>query len=139
MKDQNCFYCMDTDKRRELMTEITSLKLADLYLFRDQTYTGRCVLKFRDHKTDFSQLTDEENLEFAKELRQVAAALTKAFHPDKINYAVYGDLVPHLHIHIVPKYKGGPQWGGPFTDTGPKKYLSDAEYQELIAKIRAAL
>ena len=58
---------------------------------------------------------------------------------DKLNYAVYGDLSPHLHVHIVPKYKGGVSWGQPFSDSLPKVLLTDAEYDAMIADLRAKL
>ena len=61
------------------------------------------------------------------------------FHPDKINYATFGDLVPHVHVHMVPKYKDGLQWGAPFDDSVPKKLLTEEEYNEMIEKIRSAL
>jgi hypothetical protein len=41
-------------------------------------------------------------------------AIYEAFHPDKINYAAYGDGYPHVHFHLVPKYRGGKSWGSPF-------------------------
>ena len=36
------------------------------------------------------------------------------FCPDKINYAIYGDIVNHFHMHIVPKYKDKKNWGSPY-------------------------
>ena len=50
---------------------------------------------------------------------EVAKAIHRAFHPDKINYGSYADVVS-TYIHIVPKYIGGPNWGGPFADDNPK-------------------
>ena len=135
-KDPACFYCQDDDRRKALMIEIMKLGSSTLYLFRDQKNRGRCVLKLNDHKTDLSQLSDDEYGLFTRELRAVARALTALFHPDKINYAIYGDLVPHLHVHIVPKRKDGPQWGSPFSDSVPKKILSDEEYEGLVSSIR---
>ena len=70
------------------------------------------------------------------ELREV---LDELYHPDKINYATYGDGMPHVHVHIVPKYKGGVSWGQPFSDSLPKVLLTDAEYDAMIADLRAKL
>ena len=91
---ENCFYCEDGEKRRSLMIEICKLEVSTVYLNRDQKHKGRCVLKLNEHKTDFSELTPEENAAFARDLRRLAIALNKLYSPDKINYAVYGDLVP---------------------------------------------
>lgn len=135
----NCFYCEDGEKRRSLMIEICSLSVSTLYLNRDQKHRGRCVLKFKDHKTDLSALTQDENTAFFSDLKKVSQALNELFHPGKINYAIYGDLVPHLHVHIVPKYENGLQWGGPFADDIPKQTLSDDEYRVLVNAIKEKL
>lgn len=128
----SCFYCEDGQTRKDLMIEILKLKTSTVYLNRDQKHKGRLVLKFKDHKTEVCQLTPEENQQFFNELSVVCQAMVNLFHPDKINYGIYGDGVPHLHIHIVPKYKDGLQWGGPFKDDVPKVLLSDEEYQDLV-------
>ena len=134
-----CFYCEDKEKRRSLMIEICKLSVSTLYLNRDQKHLGRCVLKLNEHKTDLSALSTEENAAFFGDLRRVSQALNKSYAPDKINYAIYGDLVPHLHVHIVPKYAEGLQWGGPFTDDIPKKTLAEEEYAAMIEAIKAEL
>ena len=70
---------------------------------------------------------------------RVAKALHKAFHPDKINYGAYGDTGHHLHFHLVPKYRDGYEWGGVFAMNPGRTLLTDAEYAELIAAIKANL
>ena len=65
--------------------------------------------------------------------------MQKLFHADKINYATYGDLLSHLHIHVTPKYQDGPDWGGPFRDDRPATVLSAEQYEERIEQIRAEL
>ena len=58
----------------------------------------------------------------------------------KINYGAYSDKLPHLHVHLVPKYVDGPAWGTTFTMMpDPKILLSPEDYTALAAKIRAAL
>jgi len=58
----------------------------------------------------------------------------------KINYAIYGDLVPHLHYHVVPKYRGGPNWGEPFALQPPaQRYLTEEGYSEVIGAIETNL
>ena len=110
-----------------------------VYLFRDQKNKGRCVVAFKGHKTEYFQLTPEENAGYFADVAKVAKVLDELYHPDKINYATYGDGMPHVHVHIVPKYKGGVSWGQPFSDSLPKVLLTDAEYDAMIADLRAKL
>ena len=120
MKKENCFYCTKNHELSDLMIKICDFENSTLYLFKDQRYPGRCVLAFHDH-------------------REVASVLKKIFHADKINYAIYGDLVSHFHVHIVPKKKDGPEWGIPFTDMKEKIYLTNEEYLSRIKLIKSSL
>ena len=64
---------------------------------------------------------------------------TRYFMPDKVNYGAYGDTGCHLHFHIVPKYKGGEEWGGTFEMNSGRTILTDAEYEEMAEALRQAL
>lgn len=139
MKKDECFYCTKDQKLFDLMIKICNFDNAVLYLFKDQRYPGRCVLAFSDHKEELFELTPKEQHSFMNSLSKTAKILKELFHADKINYAIYGDLVPHFHVHIVPKSQQDPEWRIPFTDTKEKIYLSEEEYLDRIQKIKKAL
>ena len=133
----NVFTVKKTTKSARL--DVCELPYSIVYLFRDQKNKGRCVVAFKGHKTEYFQLTPEENAGYFADVAKVAKVLDELYHPDKINYATYGDGMPHVHVHIVPKYKGGVSWGQPFSDSLPKVLLTDAEYDAMIADLRAKL
>jgi len=135
----SCFYCENGKKLRDLMIEICDFPYARVFLNRDQKHPGRCVVEFKEHKTEYFQLTEEERNGFFEAVAITAQAIDALYHPDKINYATFGDLVPHVHIHVVPKYSGGLQWGLPFDDTAPKVLLSDEEYADAVSKLAAKI
>ena len=134
-----CFYCENGEKLRSLMLEICELPYTKVYLNRDQKHRGRCIVALKDHKTEYFQMTPEENAGYFAEVSKVARAIFDLYHPDKINYATYGDGVPHVHVHIVPKYQDGLNWGAPFDDTLPKQLLSDGEYGEMVEALRTEI
>lgn len=134
-----CFYCDNCEPLFSLMTEICTLKASRVFLFRDQKNPGRCVVQYKEHKTELFQLTSEERAAFIDDVAAVAAAIWKLYQPQKINYATYGDGVPHLHVHVVPKREDTPSWGGPFSDQLPKVYLDAAEEKAAVAALRAEL
>ena len=70
----------------------------------------------------------EERDGYFAELAATAKAVFELYHPNKINYATFGDLVPHVHVHVVPKYENGPDWGSPFDDSQGKVELEEQEY-----------
>lgn len=134
-----CFYCENGEKLNSLMIEICSLTYADIYLNRDQKHKGRIVVVLKGHKTEYFQLTKAENQGFFSELALAAEAVYNLYRPDKINYATFGDGVPHVHVHVVPKYHGGLNWGMPFDDSLPKLVLGDREYEVMVMAIKAEI
>ena len=139
--DKNCMYCMIDNRVSDLMFEIAELKVSTFYFFKEQTHPGRCIIAFnKGHKGEVFELTEEERSAFMDDLSKASAAVKKVFNPDKINYASFGDKGPHLHFHIVPKYKDGTKWGEIF-DMMPedKIYIEEAEYKRYIEKLKAEL
>ena len=139
VKDQNCAYCMEGELVEKFGIKICDLSVSMLYLFKEQSHPGRVIVAYKDHVSEMVELTPEERAAYIEDVNRVAVALHKAFHPKKVNYGAYGDGGCHLHFHLVPKYKDEFEWGTPFAMNPGKKYLTDAEYGEMIAKIKAAL
>lgn len=136
----DCLYCRKDQRLNDLMIEIAPLGVSTLYLFKEQTYRGRCVVAYRHHVNELFELPDAELALFTKDVARAAKALKTAFNPAKINYGAYSDKLPHLHVHLVPKYVDGPSWGTTFTMMPePKQLLTDDAYAGLIAQIKVAL
>ncbi|KFF06135.1 HIT family protein [Flavobacterium reichenbachii] len=134
-----CLYCQNNDTLHQLMIKIEDLKVSQLFLFKEQSFTGRCNVVYNDHGVEFYELSDEQRNLFMEDVATAAKALAKAFNPTKINYGAYADTLSHLHFHIVPKYKDGYGFGGVFEMNPQKTYLSDTEYEAVIEKIKANL
>jgi ATP adenylyltransferase len=136
----DCLYCRKDQRLHDLMIEIAPLSASTLYLFKEQTHRGRCVVAYRAHVNELFELSDSELGLFTRDVARAAKAIKAAFNPNKINYGAYSDKLPHLHFHLVPKYEGGEKWGAPFEMMpANKKLLGDAEYAELIRAIKAKL
>jgi ATP adenylyltransferase len=139
-KDNNCMYCTMDNRVTDLMIEVCELSVSTLFLFKEQTHKGRCIVAYKDHVKELFELDEKELELYTKDLAKAAAAISKAFSPNKINYATYGDSVPHIHFHLVPKYVGGASWGQAF-EMSPKDkvFLSDEEYKDMINLIKGYL
>jgi ATP adenylyltransferase len=137
---RDCFYCRKDQRLHDLMIEIAPLEVSTLYLFKEQTYKGRCVVASRLHVNELFELPKAEIGLFMADVARAAKAMKAAFGAAKINYGAYADKLPHLHMHLVPKYQDGPSWGTTFTMMPePKKIISDAEYAQMIGAIKAQL
>lgn len=132
-----CLYCTNTFDN--LMIKIADLRVSRVFLFKEQTYRGRCLVAYKDHVNDLNELSEEDRNAFMADVCQVTSAMQKAFNPEKINYGAYSDKLSHLHFHLAPKSVDGPDYGGTFQMNPGKVYLTDAQYQELIDKVKANL
>jgi diadenosine tetraphosphate (Ap4A) HIT family hydrolase len=71
---------------------------------------------------------------------RVAAALDAVYRPTKMNYELLGNMVPHLHWHLVPRFAGDPLWPRPiWSEPHAEQLLEPADYRQAIARIRQAL
>lgn len=124
--------------------KVADLAASSLYLQRNQTYRGYCVLIFNPrHATGLETLTAGEYAAFAADLRRAAAAIHAATQPDLMNYATLGNVIPHLHYHIMPRYRTDPRWGAPIWESDLADMqvttLDDADFTALREKIKSEL
>ncbi len=134
-----CLYCQKLPILDELMIKICDLSVSQVFLFKEQSHPGRVNVVYKDHGVELHELNDEQRNAFMADVAKVGAAIQDAFNPFKINYGAFADTLSHLHMHIVPKYEGGYNFGGVIEMNPKKTYLSDTEYAETIEKIKAGL
>ena len=139
MKDQNCAYCMQGELAAAFAYPVCEVESGFLYVFKEQSHPGRCILAHHKHVSEMIDLTDEERNQFFADVTRVSRAIHKVFAPKKVNYGAYGDTGCHLHMHLVPKYEGGFEWGGTFEMNPASVTLTDEEYEEIAEKLRQAL
>ena len=123
---------------------IATLSVSSLYLAKNQTYRGQSQLIFdRRHAARPDELTRDEWMAFSADLFAAQAAIMRSVRADHVNIESLGNIVPHLHWHIVPRYRSDPRWGAPIWLTSLDDMivtpLGDADREALVAAIRAAL
>jgi len=64
-----------------------------------------------------------------------AQALDALFRPAKMNYEIHGNTIPHLHIHLFPRFAGDPFVGRPIDPRGPLHTRTGDD----LARMRRAL
>ena len=136
---KECLYCQSNETLHSLMIEIAQLSVSRVFIFKEQTYRGRCLVAYKDHVDDLNLLSDDDRNAFMADVAKVTRAMQKVFNPAKINYGAYADTLEHLHFHLIPKYVDGPDFGGVFRMNPKEVYLSDAEYQEMAGQLVAAM
>lgn len=140
----DCPYDAPRAESNEYWDLITSLSVSSLYLTKNQTYRGQCLLILdRRHAVHAGQLSEPEWIDFCADLFKAERAVARVFKPDHMNLASMGNVIPHLHWHIVPRYESDPRWGAPIWPTSladmPDTRLGEHERAALIDRLRDAL
>jgi diadenosine tetraphosphate (Ap4A) HIT family hydrolase len=75
-----------------------------------------------------------------EEVTMVAAALAGLLKPAKMNYELLGNMVPHMHWHLVPRFETDPLWPRPiWSEPHEPAILNPELYAERIEAIRNKL
>jgi diadenosine tetraphosphate (Ap4A) HIT family hydrolase len=82
----------------------------------DPHYPGFCRIIWNAHVREMSDLPPDARRTLMKTVFAVETAIRHLFAPDKINLASLGNQVPHLHWHIIPRWRDDrhfpePIWG----------------------------
>lgn len=79
----------------------------------DAAYPGFCRVIWNDHVKEMSDLSQEDRLAINEAVYQVELALVGVMKPFKVNQASLGNMVPHLHWHLIPRYEDDAQFPSP--------------------------
>jgi len=135
----SCFYCEKGEKLDSFTIKIGELGVSTLYLQKEQSYYGRCLLVYKRHVEEVFELDKTEWCAFMEDAHTVTGAMSKLYMPDKINVGMFGDTVRHLHAHVVPKRTGELDWNSIFQLNANKTFLSEEEYAQMVAAYRDCL
>lgn len=137
--DMNCAYCAEGKLVDAFGIKIGELPASKVYLFKEQSHKGRCIVASKFHVSEMVELSEADRNAFMADVCKVANAIHKLFCPAKVNYGAYGDTGHHLHFHLVPKYTGEFEWGGTFEMNPKRTTLTESEYAEMVAALKTAL
>ena len=137
----NCPLCPGRPDSNDTWDLVAKLGVSSLYLNKNQTYRGHCQLIFDlRHAARPDQVTAEEWAAFSADLHRAQGVIQQVTQADHVNLESLGNMVPHLHWHVVPRYRDDPRWGSPIwlTDGAQMKdtRLSEEERSALILELR---
>ncbi|MDQ3689724.1 MAG: HIT domain-containing protein [Chloroflexota bacterium] len=62
----------------------------------------------RRHVIEPYELPADESAQFWADAMRAAVAVASVVRPVKVNYEIHGNTIPHLHLHIFPRFRGDP-------------------------------
>ena len=75
-----------------------------IVIVRDTDYAGYCRVIWNTHIKEMTDLSAQQRAHCMRVVFAVEQAVRTVFMPDKINLASFGNVVPHLHWHVVPRF-----------------------------------
>jgi len=114
----------------------------------DVHYPGFCRVILNQHVKEMTDLPPAERLRLMNVVFAVETAVREVAQPDKINLASLGNVVPHLHWHVIPRWADDVNfpdaiWAAPRRNTPPRntppRHLPADFRQQLQARIKVLL
>jgi diadenosine tetraphosphate (Ap4A) HIT family hydrolase len=100
----NCTLCKDEIKPEEGQL-IWRGDDCRVILVNDPDLPGFCRVIWNRHVAEMTDLSYGEREHLMSLVFAVEEAIRHVMHPDKVNVASLGNMVPHLHWHVIPRYK----------------------------------
>ena len=136
MSAGSCELCVQAGG--EVLAENDFLRVV---LVDDAAYPGFCRVVLRAHVAEMTDLVPQDRSRMMQMVCKVESILREIMRPDKINLAAFGNMVPHLHWHVIPRYRDDrhfpqPVWGSAQRETDPQVL---AARHALLPQLRARL
>jgi diadenosine tetraphosphate (Ap4A) HIT family hydrolase len=126
------------DERLEGDTlEVGVTGICQLRLMNDARWPWLVLVPMMPGASEMHDLPKQQQRRLAQEMMIAGAALKRATGCEKINSAALGNVVRQLHVHVVARNTGDPNWPGPVWGFGARQPYDEPSW--LIAKIRDEL
>uniref|UniRef100_Q477Y5 Histidine triad (HIT) protein n=1 Tax=Dechloromonas aromatica (strain RCB) TaxID=159087 RepID=Q477Y5_DECAR len=107
----------------------------------DPYYPGFCRVIWNDHVREMTDLDPAARDALMRIVYAVETVVRQLFSPDKINLASFGNVVPHVHWHIIPRWEDDrhfpePVWGAVHRDgVAPRAVVSNEEIALVLGRV----
>ncbi|HPT50348.1 MAG TPA: HIT family protein [Accumulibacter sp.] len=120
--------------------------LCRVVMVDDQEYPGFCRVILHRHLREMTDLTQKERAQLMNVLFAVEHAVRYLYQPDKINLASLGNMTPHVHWHLIPRWRDDrhfpyPVWATPQRAHTPQRQRINGRQlgDQIIAAMRTTV
>ena len=105
----------------------------------DEPFAGFCRVIWNAHVREMTDLATTDRDHLMRIVFAVEAALRALVSPHKMNLASLGNVVPHLHWHVIPRFKNdshfpNPVWGAPKRRSAERAFPPNFA-EQLVARL----
>jgi diadenosine tetraphosphate (Ap4A) HIT family hydrolase len=114
-------------------------EVSDAYLQKADIQRGYSVVVWRGrHVAEPTELSAGEATQYWLEVLQAARRIESRLEPVKLNYQLFGNALPHLHTHVIPRYARDPRpgWPFPFPEEEEPGPIAEADFRADVEALR---
>lgn len=100
MKQDDCLLCTTTGG--QLIWENTQLRVIGA---ADALYLGLTRVIWQPHVREMTDLSDQDRNTLMQAVWTVESVMRQVLRPDKVNLASLGNMVAHVHWHVIPRFR----------------------------------
>lgn len=112
-----------------------------ILLVDDASYPGFCRVIWEDHVKEMTDLSLADRSLLMMAVWKVEDAVREVMQPEKVNLASFGNVVPHLHWHVIPRFADDAHFPNPVW--GEVRRVADADVLDrrraLLPRLRHAI
>lgn len=117
---------------------ITDLKLCKVLFEDNRFYPWIFLVPKRENVKNMTYLSMEDRLQLMREIALCEKVMSELFPHDQTNVAMIGNKTPQLHIHILCRKEGDPDWPTTVWNNHSEPYPS-GEAQKVAESIKKAI
>jgi histidine triad (HIT) family protein len=143
VESQSCFICQkhqgELSAKEDWIDDGQFLRIFHAPLLnKEKIYLGYLMIEPKRHIQGLDELNEDEAREAGAMLAVLSRALKAVCQAEHVYSFVMGHHVPHLHIHVVPRYPGTPReyWGVRVDEWPEAPRGGKEEIKEICEKIR---
>ncbi|WMW81496.1 HIT family protein [Undibacterium cyanobacteriorum] len=115
---------------------VVSTPLLRVILVDDDNYPGFCRVIWHAHVKEMTDLAIANRSAMMQAVCKVEEAIRDVMQPDKINLASLGNMVPHLHWHVIPRYRDDAHFPSPIWASTERSSQNLAAKRALLPELR---
>lgn len=105
----SCALCLPSSEK-DLIFSNAALRVVWVH---EPAYPCFIRVIWNGHVSEMTDLSSTERTMLMTVVFAVEAAMRQILNPDKINHASFGNRVPHVHWHVIPRWQDDSHWPEP--------------------------
>ena len=133
----SCIFCQIIQGKSNAY-KIYEDELTIAFLDINPISNGHTLIVPKLHETKLENLPEKHSIALFKTVRELVGPIQKAMSTSSANIGINngreaGQIIPHIHVHIIPRDESGPIWRGRMKKSSKK---SKEYFEEIALKLR---